>query len=84
MRELSGNLSDEAKLSLNALPGTKADIRKRTDLSYALTNKAFVELEVLGLVTYEERGRGKFYTPTEAGEKLKDRPKKEAIRWKNF
>ena len=63
LRELSANLSDEARKVLDALPDTKVGARRKVDLSYALMNKTFVELEVLGLVTYEERGRGKFYTP---------------------
>lgn len=81
---LGKNLSNEAKLVLNALPGTKSETQEKTGLTYALTNRAFIELESALLVHYKEIGRGKRYSLTDDGEKIKDRPKKETIRWKDF
>ena len=79
--QLVGNLSVEAKKVLEVLPCTKNDAMHRAGLSYALTTRAFIELEATMLVRYKEKGRSKVYTVIEHAKKT---PTKEPIRWKSF
>ena len=81
LMRLRDNLSTEAKKVLEVLPCTKNDAMHKAGLSYALTTRAFIELEATMMVRYEEKGRSKVYTVIEHAKKT---PAKEPIRWKSF